>query len=137
MGKEQGVSFERTPRGKKRFFSSGHLDALLSNVDENGLVHLSPRLWVRTGDPSSSLKSAIEYAFVREDVAKQMGDFFSQKVVITGVVPSNKINIEGGMNDEAEYIEGPVLIDGAFLITGEFKNPVIENITSQVLSPRE
>jgi len=37
------------------------------------------------------------------------------------------------MNDEVDYIEGPVQIDGIYQVSGEYLKPTIRNITSQYL----
>jgi hypothetical protein len=131
MRKEQDVQFEATPIGQIRFFSGGHLDALKSHIDGDGFVSFGPRLWIRFGE--SSFHDSMRNTFIREDIAKAETEPFSQKIVISGIVPRERIRSTGSMNDEVEYIEGSCKIDRVFLVTGDYEQPVVEDITSQIL----
>lgn len=133
MSAENKITFEASPPGQKRFFSGGNLDALRQHL-KDGVVNFG-KLWVRAWDePEIEFESSINWLFTREMIARKEGESFSEKVVITGIVPEKIIKRTGWMNDETEYIEGPVPIDGIFLIEGNFDNPVIKNITSDILS---
>jgi hypothetical protein len=122
---------ENLPPGHKRFFSGGNLEELRKHLMGSSVNF--GKLWVRAGYPDDDLKSSANYTFIREDMAHDDGEPFSEKVVITGIVPEKRIKLTGGMNEETEYISGPVIIDGVYAISGEYGKPVVKNITSQVL----
>lgn len=137
MANERGIIFEKIPPDQRRFFSGGHLNAFRKHLGKDGIVDFG-KLWVRAmGDHKTSFRLSVEYVFFRGKMAKRDGEEFSEKIVITGTAPENRIKTTGGMNDEAEYIEGPVPIDGVFLIEGDYNNPKITDITSQILQSKQ
>lgn len=109
------------------------MDVLLATFGQDKSVSFGSRLWVRLGNPKESLRKSAEYTFIREEIAKKYNEPFSKKVVITGICPEEKIRRAGDMNDESEYIERSFPIDRVFLITGEYENPIFEDITSQII----
>lgn len=129
---------ERLPEGHARFFSGRELDSVRRHYDPSTGTISYGRLFVRARDGAEiSLNASARYTFWQEEKALREGIPFSEKVVVSGIVPKDQIRIVGGMNDEVECIDGPVKIDHVYLISGTWESPVLEDITEQVIQSKK
>lgn len=129
---ERDIRFKEVVPRYKRFFSAGHLDGLLKHL--NGNVVSFGRLWVRAWiSMVEDFEDSSLSAFTRENVAEKHKESFSQKVVISGVVPEERIYRTGSMGDEVQHIDGSCVIDRVFLVTGDISNPQVKDISLEIL----
>lgn len=130
---ENAPVFRELLQGQVRFFSGGHLTALEEHIGDDGMLNFGT-LWVTAwGKADEDFISAVEYTFIREDMAKKNGEDFSKKIVITGITERGNVQTTGGMGDESQYIKIPVAFDRVFLVEGTFHNPIVRDITAQIL----